>query len=79
MEKAILAGGDIEGNIGSCQVLSETFDIKPFKVQTIATNSCTGEIVANTTYTNLGNVMGLLLGIVMLLLVVLIIWVNVTD
>lgn len=35
----------VTGNVGSCKVERTTVSVSTFKVQDIATNSCTGEVM----------------------------------
>ena len=51
MSNTIIAGSEnIEGNIGSCQVNSQSFEVDSWHTQTIAVDSCTGKIIAQNTY-----------------------------
>ena len=52
----ITTSPNIEGNIGSCEIKSREFGNGTFHNQTIAVNSCTGEIVADNTYFGIGTV-----------------------
>jgi len=45
---------NITGNIGSCEIKSDTFSKNSFYSTTVAVNSCTGEIVSQNTYYNYG-------------------------
>lgn len=41
----VVVGGNIEGNIGSCDVKSTYINIDSWHKQTMAVNSCTGQVV----------------------------------
>lgn len=43
----VVAGG-VNGNIGSCSIVSTNISKGAFTVETMAVNSCTGEIVSHT-------------------------------
>lgn len=68
MEKAIIVGGSgVEGNIGSCAVVSETYPISVLRVETVAVNSCTGDVVAQNSYIDFS---GILLGAIIAAIIV---------
>lgn len=46
----VISTPNIEGNIGSCEVKSTQFSHSFWKSETIAVNSCTGQIVAQNIY-----------------------------
>jgi hypothetical protein len=46
----VLVGGDVTGNIGSCEVKSSNFSVSSFYTETVAVNSCTGEVVSQNIY-----------------------------
>lgn len=46
----VVVGGSVEGNIGSCEVKTTSISKSSFYTQTIAVNSCSGEIVSNNTF-----------------------------
>lgn len=46
----IASSPNISGNIGSCEVKSTDVSVTTFQVNTIAVNSCTGEIVSQHQY-----------------------------
>ena len=50
MTNTLVTSPNIEGNIGSCEVKSNTYDVSSFYSRTTAVNSCTGQIVNDTTY-----------------------------
>lgn len=52
MEKTnvIVGGSNVNGNIGSCEIKSNSYQKSLFYVETAAVNSCTGEIISKTTY-----------------------------
>lgn len=52
----VLGGSNVEGNIGSCEVKTATLSKSSFYTQTIAVNSCSGEIISNNTYYDWGYV-----------------------
>lgn len=55
MDKTIVVGSpNINGNIGSCEVKSNTFSLDSFHNQTVAVNSCTGDVVSQTIYFEYG-------------------------
>ena len=41
---------NISGNVGSCAVTSNSFQKTLFTVETVAVNSCTGEVVSQSVY-----------------------------
>lgn len=43
----LVVGGNVSGNIGSCEVNSTDVSKDFFHVETMAVNSCTGQIVAD--------------------------------
>lgn len=47
MSKAIAVSEKIEGNIGDCKVNHESYNVSLFTREVVATNSCTGEVVAS--------------------------------
>ena len=53
---AVVTKGEVTGNIGSCQVNKTSVNVSSSYVQTIAINSCTGEVVADNTYYDWGYV-----------------------
>jgi len=46
----IASSPNIAGNIGSCEIKSDTYNISSFYCRTMAVNSCTGEVVSDTTF-----------------------------
>jgi hypothetical protein len=46
----IASSPNINGNIGSCEIKSNSYDVSSFYTRTTAVNSCTGEIINDTTY-----------------------------
>lgn len=48
----IIVGGNVSGNVGSCEVKSTDVKHSFFKIETVAVNSCSGQIVADNTYTD---------------------------
>lgn len=46
MNTQIVSSPNIEGNIGSCEIKSNTYSLDSWHNQTVAINSCTGEIVS---------------------------------
>lgn len=75
MEKTLIVGGSVSGNVGSCEVKSTDIKISSWSYRTIAVNSCTGQVVSESTYRDYGNifvgVMGILfvIGIVLFMIV----------
>jgi len=70
-EKVIVPiGGNVQGNIGSCEIKTTSIDLSSFYKQTIAVNSCNGEIVSSNSYYDWGYiyfplmVVGMVLGII---------------
>lgn len=62
----VVVGGSVSGNIGSCQVNSTDVQKDLLHVETMAVNSCTGQVVAD--YIHLD---GILILIVLIILVLL--------
>ena len=54
---ALVTSPNINGNIGSCEVKTTDISIDSWNTQTIAVNSCTGQIVAQNTYFSWGIVL----------------------
>ena len=56
MEKTnvIVGGSNVNGNIGSCEIKSDNFSTSSWRTQTVAVNSCTGEIVSSKEYFDVG-------------------------
>jgi hypothetical protein len=50
MTNTLVNSENIVGNIGSCEVKSNTYALSSFYKETVAVNSCTGEIVSDTTW-----------------------------
>jgi hypothetical protein len=50
MTNTLVNSENIVGNIGSCEVKSTTYALSSFYKETVAVNSCTGEIVSDTTW-----------------------------
>lgn len=46
MSKAIGVSENIVGNIGDCKVNTEAYNVNLFTVEVTATDSCTGQIIA---------------------------------
>lgn len=46
----VISTPNIEGNIGSCEVKSTQFSKGFWKSETVAVNSCTGQIIADNIY-----------------------------
>lgn len=46
----ILGGGNIEGNIGSCEIKVTYVSMDSWHTTSMAVNSCNGQIVAQNTY-----------------------------
>lgn len=71
MEKTnvIASSPNLVGNLGSCSVVSTNVSINSFYTETIAVNSCTGDIVSQNTYFDWGNmlVVGIVLGLIVIL------------
>lgn len=42
-----VVGGEVTGNIGSCSVVSTNITVSSFYKETVAVNSCTGQVVAD--------------------------------
>lgn len=49
---AIIPTNSIEGNIGSCSVQTSRTWVDSFTAREFATNSCTGEIISDNTFTD---------------------------
>lgn len=49
-QSTVVVGGAVEGNIGSCEVKSTSVSLDSWHTQTLAVNSCTGEVVSNNSY-----------------------------
>jgi len=65
MDKTIVVGSpNITGNIGSCEVKSQNISLDSFHTQTIATNSCTGQIIAQNSYFDYSSFIFITFGIV---------------
>lgn len=47
MEKAIIASENVSGNIGDCKVNEATYNVDLFTVEVVATDSCTGTVIAS--------------------------------
>lgn len=60
MDKTLLVGGNVTGNVGSCEVKSDYYSVSFFKEQTTAVNSCTGQIIAQNTYISGFSILALL-------------------
>lgn len=58
MDKTLIVGGNVSGNVGSCEVKSDFYKVSFFKEETVAVNSCTGEIVAQNIYLNGASIVG---------------------
>lgn len=72
MDKTLIVGSpNISGNVGSCEIKSNEFSVSMFKSQTVAVNSCTGEIVASNIFISSDFIF---YGIV-IILIILFIWV----
>lgn len=52
MEKTnvIVGGSNVNGNIGSCEIKSNSFNKDFWNIQTVAVNSCSGEIISSNVY-----------------------------
>lgn len=72
MDKAFILGGEVTGNIGSCNVLETTAYIDFWHRLVMFTNSCTGEIVREATYFDWGVVVT---SILLAALVCILVWV----
>lgn len=48
--KVITTSPNIAGNIGSCEIKSDSFSKDSWYTTTIAVNSCNGQIVSQNTY-----------------------------
>lgn len=68
MEKTnvIVGGSSVNGNIGSCEIKSNTHSINSFYNQTISINSCTGEIMSNNTYFDYGTMFLPFIGLIII-------------
>lgn len=47
-----VTSGNLTGNVGSCAINSTDVNVNSFTIETIATNSCTGQVIADHTYFN---------------------------
>ena len=54
MTNTLVSSPNITGNIGSCKVDSQTYSLSSFYKETVAVNTCTGEIVSRTTWYDYG-------------------------
>lgn len=74
----IVGGSNVSGNIGSCEIKSDSYQKTLFTVQTTAINSCTGEIISQSTYFDTGWLFGVP---VIFLLIGFVFWVfkNILD
>lgn len=52
--KVIVGGANVSGNIGSCEIKSNSFSTNSWRTQTVAVNSCTGEIISTKEYFDYG-------------------------
>lgn len=51
MENTLLVSSpNVSGNVGSCEVKSVSFEKDSFHTMTVATNSCTGQIISQNVY-----------------------------
>jgi len=51
MENTLLVSSpNVSGNIGSCEVKSVSFEKDSFHTMTVATNSCSGQIISQNVY-----------------------------
>lgn len=73
----VIGGGNVSGNIGSCSIQSTDVPLSSWSYQTIAVNSCTGEIVASNTYTSYGNIFAGAFGTVIIALIIVFIFVGI--
>ena len=65
----IVSTPNITGNIGSCEIKTSSMSVSSFYTQTMAVNSCTGEIVSQQTYYDYSYVYFPLVIIVMAILI----------
>lgn len=77
-QPTVVVGGSVEGNIGSCKVEYTSIPVSSFYKNTVAVNSCSGEVISQNTWYDWGYIYGpgtFLLGVV----VVLVIWRTIFD
>lgn len=46
MNTAIVPTSNVSGNIGSCEIKSDSYNVDLFHVQVVAVNSCTGRVIS---------------------------------
>lgn len=65
MNTAVIAGSNVEGNIGSCSVIPSSYPVDFWYKEVVAVNSCSGEVVSKEVIFN-GDI--IFAGVAMLLL-----------
>ena len=46
----VMTNGNVQGNIGSCEIKTSEVSVSSFYKRSIALDSCTGQIVSDNTY-----------------------------
>lgn len=70
MDKTLIVGSpNINGNVGSCEVKSDSFQKDFWHRETVAVNSCTGQIISESIYLDGSWVLFGLIVIVIILLI----------
>ena len=69
----------VSGNVGSCQVNSQDIPVSSWTIETVAVNSCTGDVVAQNTYLSWLNVFSAFLFVFAIVIFIGLTWKLIKD
>ena len=75
MNNKLLVSDGITGNVGECRINKESINVSSFYKRSIAVNSCSGEVVVDTTYFDFSIYFPLVFAFIVLIMVVAVFWV----